>query len=101
MTDRETAEKIVEGRALNDRNDPHEYEALVGRIESTLTHSRTELAKRMVEAVRTTRILSDEIYEIPQGGTITEMQIPFTAAAFKEQAVDALKAVAKQEGVEL
>ncbi len=79
--------------------------AVADRIEAALTTAKadaqTEMAKKMIEAVRTTRILSDEIHELPQGGTITEVQIPFTAAGFKEQAIAALEAVARAEGIEI
>lgn len=51
-----------------------------------------ETWKQAINIVKLTRILSDDIHELSQGGTVTEIQIPFTAGAFKEIAVVALEA---------
>ncbi len=62
-----------------------------GSPQPTTEEVRAKAFDDAIATVRTTPILSDEIHELPQGGTITEIQIPFTAAAFKEQAVAALQ----------
>jgi len=65
-----------------------------------LVEVRRNAFDEAIGELRTTPILSDDVYELPQGGTIAEIRVPFTAAGFKELAIERLEAARDAESKE-
>jgi hypothetical protein len=94
MSDREVAEKIaqefIHKHELRIGSGDPQYKALIGLITEALTTAKQELARKFIEAVK-----AEHLEEPVTGGPDAAYDIAI------EHATEALKAVAKQEGIEI
>jgi hypothetical protein len=70
---------------------------LASIIDAELADARRAVLGEALAELISTPILSDDIHELPQSGALVEVQIPFTAAGFKELAIARIEALAARD----